>query len=233
MRARTPLTCRALEEFVVPLYTLLALGLVLGMRHATDADHVVAVTAIAARHRRAAPAALIGALWGLGHTLTIFVVGAAIIVLHLTVPPRVGLSLEFAVGIVLALVGLWNIAGRKGFVTSGAEDGIPAWRAFLVGLVHGLAGSAAVALLVLATVHDTWPAVGYLLVFGVGTIAGMMMVTLAFALPAGVLAHRLERLSPHLRVATGVVSLAFGIYVMGRIGIVDGLFSAHPTWSPH
>lgn len=214
-------------------FALLGLGLVLGMRHATDADHVVAVTAIAARHRKAGPAALIGALWGLGHTLTIFVVGAAIILLNLTVPPRVGLSLEFAVGIVLTLVGLWNIAGRKGFVSSGADDGLPSWRAFLVGLVHGLAGSAAVALLVLATVHDTWPAVGYLLVFGLGTIVGMMTITLAFAVPAGALAARFTRVAPHLRLATGLLSLAFGLYVMGRIGFADGLFTAHPTWTPH
>ena len=214
-------------------FALMGLGLVLGMRHATDADHVVAVTAIAARHRRVAPAALIGALWGLGHTLTILVVGAAIIVLNLTVPARVGLSLEFAVGIALTLVGLWNIAGRRGFLSAGADDGLPTWRAFLVGLVHGLAGSAAVALLVLATVHDTIPAVLYLLVFGAGTIVGMMLITLAFAVPAGALAQRFTRFAPQLRLATGLLSLAFGLYVMGRIGITDGLFSAHPTWTPH
>src|SRR5437016_4915571 len=102
---------------------LIGLGLVLGMRHATDPDHVVAVTAIAARHRRVGPAALVGALWGLGHTLTICVVGTAIIIFNLTVPPRVGLSLEFAVGIALTLVGLWNLAGRRGFVAAGAAGG--------------------------------------------------------------------------------------------------------------
>ena len=75
---------------------LIGLGLALGIRHAADADHVVAVTAIAARYQRVGPAALVGALWGLGHTLTICVVGGAIILLNLTLPPRVGLSLEFA-----------------------------------------------------------------------------------------------------------------------------------------
>ncbi len=215
-------------------FALMGLGLILGMRHATDADHVVAVTAIAARHRAAGPAALIGALWGLGHTLTILVVGSAIILLNLTVSARVGLSLEFAVGIVLTLVGAWNIAGRDGFVSAGATDGrLPTWRAFLVGLVHGLAGSAAVALLVLATVHDSVSAVLYLLVFGAGTIVGMMIVTLAFAVPAGALAHRFGRFAPQLRVATGLLSLTFGLYVMSHIGLVDGLFSHHPTWAPH
>ena len=213
---------------------LIGLGLILGMRHATDADHVVAVTAIAARHRKIGPAALIGALWGLGHTLTILVVGAAIILLNLTIPTRVGLSLEFAVGIVLTLVGLWNVAGRQGLLTSGAQGGeLPRFRAFLVGLVHGLAGSAAVALLVLATVHDPLPAVAYLLVFGAGTILGMMVVTVAFAAPAGAAAQRFASFAPRLRLATGLVSLAFGLYVMGHIGFVDGLFRSHATWSPH
>jgi high-affinity nickel permease len=97
---------------------LIGIGLALGIRHATDSDHVVAVTAIAARHRRIGPAALVGALWGLGHTLTICVVGGAIILLNLTVPPRVGLSLEFAVGIALTVVGVLNIAGKGGFVAA-------------------------------------------------------------------------------------------------------------------
>ena len=109
---------------------LLGLGLVLGVRHATDADHVVAVTAIAARYKRVGPAALIGALWGLGHTLTITVVGSAIIALNLTLPPRVGLALEFIVGLALTVIGVLNIAGRGGFLTTGLAHGpLPTGRA--------------------------------------------------------------------------------------------------------
>src|SRR5436189_5349199 len=100
---------------------LLALGLVLGIRHATDADHVVAVTAIASRYKRVGPAVMVGALWGLGHTLTIAVVGGLIILFNLAVPPRVGLSLEFAVGIALTVVGALNVAGRDGFLSAGLE----------------------------------------------------------------------------------------------------------------
>jgi high-affinity nickel-transport protein len=212
---------------------LIGLGLVLGMRHATDADHVVAVTAIAARNRRIVPAAAVGALWGVGHTLTITVVGAAIILLNLTVPARVGLSLEFAVGIALTVVGLWNVAGRRGLLSGSTDDGrVPSLRAFLVGLVHGLAGSAAVALLMLATVRDPVAATAYLAVFGIGTIAGMVIVTTAFAVPASVVARRFDALAPRLRLATGLVSVAFGLYVMVQIGFVDGLFLAHPHWSP-
>src|SRR5689334_23323291 len=134
---------------------VLALGFVLGVRHASDPDHVVAVTAIAARYRRIAPAALVGAVWGLGHSVTIFLAGGAIVLFNLVVPPRVGLALEFGVGLALAAVGAWNVLGRGGFAPPTAADTrSSSWRAFGLGLVHGLAGSAAVALLVLATVRD-------------------------------------------------------------------------------
>jgi high-affinity nickel-transport protein len=214
---------------------LIGLGLILGIRHATDADHVVAVTAIAARCRRVGPAALVGAVWGLGHTLTIFVVGGLIIVFNLVVPPRLGLSFEFAVGVVLAVVGALNVAGKGGFVTAGVhdhDDALPSSRAFLVGLVHGLAGSAAVALLVLATVRNPVAGCAYLLVFGLGTVIGMMLVTVAFASPVAALSRRSAYTGAGLRVATGVLSLAFGVWVMFETGWVHGLFRSTVQWTP-
>jgi cytochrome c biogenesis protein CcdA len=213
---------------------LIGIGLVLGIRHASDSDHVVAVTAIAARHKRVGPAALVGLFWGLGHTFTICAVGSLIILLNLAIPPRVGLSLEFAVGLALTVVGVLNVAGRGGFVSStpvtSKRQGL---RAFVVGLVHGLAGSAAVALLVLATVHDPWAGCAYLLVFGLGTMVGMLLVTVAFASPVALLSRRFQWSGTWLRLATGGLSLAFGIYVMYQVGLVDGLFRAVPHWSPH
>jgi cytochrome c biogenesis protein CcdA len=222
-------------------WALMGIGLALGVRHAADSDHVVAVTAIAARYKRVGPAALIGMFWGLGHTLTIWVVGGSIIALNLTVPPRVGLSLEFAVGIVLTIVGMLNLTGQGGFLSSGVgpehEEGhsherSQGLRAFLVGLVHGLAGSAAIALMVLATVGDPATGAVYLVVFGVGTIAGMMLVTLAFASPVALLARRFRWSGASLRIVTGMLSVAFGIYVMYEIGLVQGLFRANPHWAP-
>ena len=215
------------------LLALIGLGLFLGMRHATDADHVVAVTAIASRSRSIWQSAGVGALWGLGHTLTIFVVGTAIIMFSIAVPPRVGLSLEFAVGIALAIVGCLNVAGRRGPMTSGlGENDVPRLRAFLVGLVHGLAGSAAVALLVLATVREPRAAVAYLLVFGFGTVLGMMLVTMAFAVPTSMAARRFDFAAPGVRLSTGLLSAAFGLWVMYQVGFVDGLFRAMPHWTP-
>jgi cytochrome c biogenesis protein CcdA len=212
---------------------LVGLGLVLGIRHATDADHVVAVTAIASHHKRIGPAALVGALWGLGHTLTIFVVGGLIILFNLAVPPRVGLSFEFAVGIALTVVGTLNVAGRGGFLSVGPhEHRQTSFRAFLVGLVHGLAGSAAVALLVLATVRSPVAACAYLAVFGIGTVIGMMLVTVAFASPVALLAHRASWSGSRLRLATGFLSLGFGIWVMFQVGWAQGLFRASAHWTP-
>ncbi len=215
------------------LIALVGFGLLLGIRHATDSDHVVAVTAIAARYKRVGPAARVGILWGLGHTLTISVVGALIILLNLTLPPRVGLALEFVVGIALVVVGALNLAGRGGFISGAEHPHQQNARAFAVGLVHGLAGSAAVALLVLATVHDTRAALAYLLVFGFGTIAGMVLITLAFTSPVALLAERYEWTGQALRVITGVLSVAFGLWVMYETAMINGLFSANPRWDPH
>jgi hypothetical protein len=212
---------------------LIGIGFLLGVRHAADTDHVVAVTTIAAGHRRVLPAALVGAWWGLGHTLTILGAGGAIVLLNLMVPPRVGLALEFAVGMALLVVGLLNVAAPGAGASS--KDAVlgPGKRAFALGLVHGLAGSAAVALLVLATVRDAWAGCAYLLVFGLGTIAGMVLITVAVAAPAALLGRRLALSGPGLRVATGILSVAFGVYTMFEVGYVDGLFAEVPRWSPH
>lgn len=186
------------------LLSILVLGFVLGMRHATDADHVVAVSTIVSRERRIPSAAWIGALWGAGHTITIFAVGVGIIVFTLVIPPRVGLSMEFSVGLMLVLLGWVNLRGlgkhahgedsHTHAIADRSVDTMDRWfrdwtiyqwlRPLIVGLVHGLAGSAAVALLVLTTIHNSRWAVAYLFIFGVGTIAGMMVIKLRWPLPS-------------------------------------------------
>ena len=105
-------------------------------------------------------------------------------------------------------------------------------RPLVVGIVHGLAGSAAVALLVLATIRDPRWAMLYLLVFGVGTIAGMMLVTGLLAWPFARGGTRVATMHRGMRVAAGLVSVAFGLLLAYRIGVVDGLFSATPRWTP-
>jgi HupE/UreJ protein len=213
---------------------LLGLGLLLGLRHAADSDHVVAVTAIAARTRRVLPATMLGMMWGLGHTLTLFTVGAGIILFNWTVPPRLGLAMEFCVALALVLVGLLNLRHRESERVAPDEKSgrLPAGRAFLVGLVHGLAGSAAVALLVLATVHDPRWACLYLLVFGLGTLAGMALITTGFAWPVASAAERWAGAGRMIRLSTGALSLCFGAWLIYQIGWHDGLFLAAAHWTP-
>jgi high-affinity nickel-transport protein len=212
-------------------FPLLALGFVLGLRHAADPDHVVAVTAITSRTRSATPAALLGAVWGLGHTLTLFVVGVAIVVFNWAVPPRVGLTLEFLVALALVTIGLWNLRGGHAHEDAGLGEGSsrpPTGKAFLVGMAHGLAGSAAVALLVLATVRDPLGACVYLFVFGLGTLLGMTIITTGFALPLSAAARRWGGAPRILRLSTGTLSILLGAWLIYQIGWRDGLFLTIP-----
>jgi high-affinity nickel-transport protein len=212
------------------LLTILALGFLLGMRHATDPDHVVAVTTIVSQQRSLARAARTGVLWGIGHTATILLVGGAIIVLKVQlsgIPPRLGLSLEFAVAVMLVVLGLLTLAGGERRVADSTA------RPITVGFVHGLAGSAAVATLPqVAVIPDPLWAVGYLAVFGAGTIAGMLLVTVSIAAPSLLATHRFAGMNRTLRIASGVASIAFGLFLAHRIGFVDGLFTAAPAWTP-
>jgi len=106
-------------------------------------------------------------------------------------------------------------------------------RPLFIGIVHGLAGSAAVALLVLTTIHNPKWGVFYLLIFGVGTIAGMMLITMALALPFSYAGTRFKWLNQGLVTGSGLLSLGFGLFISYQIGFVDGLFTRHPNWTPH
>lgn len=259
---------------------LMVLGFFLGIRHATDPDHVIAVTTIVARQKSRSGAATIGAAWGLGHTLTILIVGGGMILFGWVIPPRIGLSMEFSVGVMLILLGVMNLTGvmrriRASRLIRGVEhqhthphshgdyvhthahahdrahphkpERTPlSWldrhlgslgtyqliRPMVVGVVHGLAGSAAVALLVLAMVRNPVWGLWYLLVFGLGTIVGMMLMTAIIVIPFTRTGHRFAGLGGRLRIASGVVSLAFGLFIAYRIGVVDGLFTGTPQWTP-
>ena len=208
-------------------FAILALGFFLGMRHATDPDHVIAVSTIVSRERSILKAGLVGVLWGLGHTITIAAVGAAIILFGLVIPPRVGLTMEFSVGLMLILLGVLNLTGAMKWFTGKLS---PA-HSEIIG-EHSHVHAHAVALLVLSTIRDPKWAVGYLLIFGVGTIAGMMLITTALALPFSFAGYRFAWLNRGLITGSGILSLGFGLFVAYHIGFVDGLFTSHPVWTP-
>jgi high-affinity nickel-transport protein len=205
------------------------LGFLLGVRHALDPDHVVAMSTIASRSPTLRRAVLVGAIWGMGHTLTIVAVGGAIIGLKVTISPRLGLAMEFAVALMLVALGAYNLfLARRGELTEPSTA-----RPFLVGMVHGLAGSAAVALLVLAAVDSALWAMGYLLLFGAGTVGGMAVATTAIALPAAMAAARVAAARRWLTAASGALSLLFGLALAYTLGGPGGLFSDAPRWTPH
>ncbi|HJQ11868.1 MAG TPA: hypothetical protein VJ840_12645 [Gemmatimonadaceae bacterium] len=208
------------------LFTFIT-SLLLGMRHATDPDHVVAVTTIVTRERSVGKAAGIGAVWGLGHTITLLVVGGAIILFKVAMNARLGLSLELCVAIMLIVLGLLNL-----FNVRASTTGLNATRPFLVGIVHGLAGSAGAALLIVPLIDDPRWAALYLLTFGFGTIVGMALVTLTIAFPTLLAAAHLPSFQRQLRIASGAVSLVFGLYLAHKIGFTDGLFTSEARWTP-
>lgn len=262
--------------------SIIAFGFFLGMRHATDPDHVIAVTTIVTRQRQLTRAALTGAFWGVGHTLTIFVVGAIIILFDVVIPTRIGLSMEFSVALMLIFLGIMNVAAfmrsarsfaakatssevlhahphaHGDYVHTHAHGHAPEAhphrsdrtplavldrlfgklalyrpvRPFIVGVVHGLAGSAAVALLVLATIPNPRWAVIYLLVFGAGTVGGMMLITMSIASVFTFMGKGRQNFSHRLGLVSGLLSLAFGILLVYQIGFAGGLFTHHPHWTP-
>jgi hypothetical protein len=277
-------------ETTAPLEIAL-LGLLMGMRHATDPDHVIAVTTIVSRERRLFAASRVGIVWGLGHTLTVLAMGGAIIVFKIAIPIRLGLAMEFAVAIVLILLGLGafaslvqllvrRIAGTPravdqlvvhshahshGFgphrhphvhldsgehhrpeqvalhhehtLPAGALSSFairrPLLRSLGIGLVHGLAGSAAIALLVLSAIPQPLWATLYLSIFCLGTIVGMGLITTAIATPFAVAAQRMSWMRRGLVTGSGLLSFGFGLFLAYQLGIVDHLFGTVPIWTPH
>jgi hypothetical protein len=227
------------------LEAILLLGFFLGMRHAIDPDHMVAVTAIVTRERTLRAAAPIGILWGLGHTVTVLVVGGAIILLRVVIPPRLGLGFELAVAVMLVAIGAVNVRSALAKRSEPAHGHEPtssapahgrlrrSQRALLVGIVHGLAGSAAAALLALGSIRGALSGMTYLVVFGLGTVAGMFLVTTALAVSVAAAAGRFRRLHRGLGFATGLASVAFGMALFYEIGFVGGLFTSQPQWTPH
>ncbi len=251
------------KERLGPVLFVTGLGLLLGMRHSTDADHVVAISTIVSKQRSIRNAAFIGSVWGLGHTITIFVVGVLIILFGVEIPPRVGLSMEFSVALMLILLGVLNLTGMMQRITTYLtparvnrattpariengkrrspriiEEAVGRFgfyqcaRPLVIGLVHGLAGSAAVALLVLSTIHNPVWATVYLLIFGVGTMVGMMCMTAAMAVPLTYAGDRFSKMSRYFGVVSGVISVSFGSFLVYQLGYVGGLFTSHPEWTP-
>lgn len=233
------------------MLSVLGLGFLIGMKHAIEADHVAAVASLATRARSVGETARFGIAWGLGHTVTLFVVGGVVLLADVAMPERVALGLELVVGVMLVglgidvLVRMWR---QRTHFHSHAHDGsahfhahrhdqaprhdavahahvhprgLPV-RALVVGLVHGMAGSAALVLLTLSTITSVWLGMGYILLFGLGSIAGMAVLSCAIAVPLRLSADRMAWASQALSGVIGVATIVLGASVAWRIAVAEG-----------
>jgi len=228
------------------LFTSSSLGSLLGVRHALEPDHLAAVSTLVTGERSTYKAALLGACWGIGHTLTLVAVGAVLVVLRAEMPARVSDLFEFLVAVMLVGLGLRAVlqAARQGVDgpirphhhgrllhahhSGAAHIHVGAWtlarRPLIVGAIHGLAGSGALTALVLATLPSTAARLTYLGVFGLGSTLGMAALS-------GILGWPLARAGAHRGVArsisfvVGLVSIALGVAwgwaVIPKLGIMN------------
>jgi hypothetical protein len=222
------------------MFGILGLGFLLGMQHALEADHIAAVSSIAARRTDIGDIVKHGLTWGLGHTLTLFTFASAAILLGQAIPEHFARPLETAVGIMLVGLGvhvLWRLwCDRVHFHAHGHGDGTVhihahshagetvaharaahahahgfRWRTLLVGLMHGMAGSAALLMLAVSQAPSPMVGLGYVALFGIGSMVGMGALSAVIAVPLAVSARWLTWANRGLQGAVGVVTIGIGV----------------------
>jgi hypothetical protein len=230
---------------------LLAFGFVTGLQHATEADHITAVATLVSKNRRLSKASLLGALWGAGHTLTLFIAGLAVLLLAISIPAKLALSLEFGVGIMLIILGRSVIRSvRKNAVIDSFfnmfstkhmhphahgnrihvhphghnEEHTHSHKSIIVGMIHGMAGSGALMLVVLSTVDSVMSGLAYIALFGIGSIVAMLAISTAIGLPFVFTAKRFGNINRYVRAVAALVSIGLGISIMYEIGFLEQLF---------
>lgn len=230
--------------------SMLAVGLVFGLKHAIEADHLAAVSAIVSERKSLLSSSLVGGLWGIGHTIALLIAGVVVLLLRVEIGERTAQALEFCVALMLIALGANALrkltrGGRIHFhahqhgslahlhphihdgeheTEAGAHHGLGLnARPLLVGMLHGLAGSAALMLLVLSTVSSRLAGLGYIVVFGVGSIGGMLVMSALVSLPIQLTAAHFKRTNRVVRMLAAIFSLGFGLFMAYRIGFPDGL----------
>jgi len=233
-------------------FAILSFGFLLGLKHATEADHLAAVSTIVAERKSLWSSAFIGGIWGLGHTISLFLAGVFVLILNFQISEKTERMLEFCVGIMLTLLGL-NVlrkllkGGKLHFHAHehGAHEHVHPHihafghdhetethhgfkfnpRALIIGMVHGLAGSAALMLLVIPTIESKTVGLLYIVIFGAGSIGGMMLMSFLVGLPFHFTASRFNRFNYVLQSVAGLVSIALGLMIIYEKGVTEGLFS--------
>jgi sulfite exporter TauE/SafE len=231
---------------------ILGFGFLIGLKHATEADHLAAVSTIVSERKSLWSSTLIGGFWGLGHTISLFVAGIFVLLLDFQISERTERILEFVVGVMLLLLGL-NVlrkllqGGNLHFHAhehgerAHAHPHIHAHgraderethhgfsfspRSVIIGMIHGLAGSAALMLLLIPTIDSKIVGLLYIVIFGIGSIAGMMIMSFLVGLPFHFTANRLNRLNYALQSIAGLVSVGLGLFIIYEKGVIEGLIS--------
>jgi sulfite exporter TauE/SafE len=230
---------------------ILILGFLLGLKHATEADHLAAVSTIVTERKSLLGSALIGGLWGVGHTISLLAAGIFVLLLDFRISEQVERILEFCVGLMLVTLGV-NVlqkilrGGELHFhahkhgarehahphihdqqtIESNTHHGFSfSPRALIVGMVHGLAGSAALMLLIIPTIESKSMGLLYIIIFGVGSIGGMMLMSFLVGLPFHLTALRLNRFNLLLRSVAGLFSVGLGLWIVYEKIVTESLFS--------
>ena len=241
-----------METISLSTASVLTFGFVLGLKHAVEVDHLAAVSTIVSERKSLLGSLVVGGLWGVGHTISLFVAGIFVILFHVEISQRMALFLEFLVGLMLVALGanalrkLWRGGhlhlhahqhGGRAHVHPHIHDRResetdphthhgyqPGMRPLVVGMVHGLAGSAALMLLVLSTINAPLVGLLYILIFGVGSIGGMMLMSALVSLPLSLTAKRFTRANLMMRGLAGLFSVSFGLLMLYKIGVAGDLF---------
>jgi nickel/cobalt transporter (NicO) family protein len=200
------------------LESALSLGLILGLRHASDADHVCAIALLLRSEQGFWAAVRTALLWSLGHSLTFFAVGAVLVSGRFSVPGSWEPVMELLVATLLVTLGAVQWRHAQCAMPASPPPARPySWRVVLVGIVHGLAGSAGIALLALATVHERLNAFLFLLLFGLGVAGGMVLLTILLSLPLGFVVRNSERWRARILKTASVLTIGLGVW-MGLSG---------------
>jgi hypothetical protein len=203
-------------------FAVMALGFVLGLKHATDPDHIVAVTTFIGSERQLRRACAIGLFWGIGHTLALSVAGLIVLALRIPISKWLAERLELGVAVMLIVLGARVISSVHSRWHAHHHDfNWPriGFRTIFVGIVHGTAGSAALTLLVLSTIPSVPSGLLYILIFGIGSLFGMLAISLLLSLPFHLAASRLAPPLRPIQIGIGILSCAFGIYLASNIWI--------------
>jgi high-affinity nickel permease len=218
-------------------FSILLFGFLLGLKHATEADHLAAVSTIVSEKKNLFASSIVGGLWGIGHTISLLVVGLVVIFLKLQISEQLEAKLEAGVGIMLVLLGLNAL--RNLYLTKDAhlhtheheghkhlhththgEITEEKWhhnlspRSVIIGMIHGLAGSAALMLLVVPQIKSSLLAIVYIVIFGVGSIGGMMLMSFIVGLPFHFTANNFVAMNKAIRFIAAVFSFGLGLSII-------------------